>query len=1254
MEGAEGDRLPFLPARMVGMGRPVPAVSPPALAPNQPQAPPLPPAPLQPPPAPLVGAPPQEQQRRRRPEPAAREGVWQVVDDMTEPVYEGADEPFGQILARHWGAIRTKLRRQRVLDILNVRMWNGEEPETVEEDVGRPVWEMLRRAWSGGGVRTRLKLNCSVGVVLKHKETGELRYFHSSSNNATVFDAPRVIGTERQLRDFYDSLVQTDLRAHSSNRRPNTAWQLLSVTNITFYMYKMLGMGRIGTASRLVTLPSFITSNKNIMAMAKDRRGVPYDDNLCLFRCLSVVLNCKCVAKKCTCRESSPGPVKALFERYSAYMSGKGREIRRTWATFGGVGRDNLLDIESCFGVNVVVMCLDEDGTSSVEWASLRRQSESGTTVYLNLYESHFSLIRNVCAYAKAYVCKTCDACYSRCYSLTRHTCPPEKASRFMFDGGVFGSPETIFSLISRLTGIRVTDPELLYYPYVITYDIECFLSRDRLPANTPTTSFESRHELLSISVCSNIPGHTDPVCFIRDSHSSDPRELIEEFVAYINEAAGAAGGLMAEKFESLREEVERFVQFSEAAEKSFAEDEFSLPGVRAQRQQLGGVLKKLDKHISTVPVVGFNSSRYDLPILKGLLFQCVQAIKGGDLAFVVKRVNAMTCVESKRFRFLDIMNFIAPGFSYEKYLKAYDCSLAKGYFPYEWMDSLEKLKHTSLPPREAFYSSLVGKGITEENYALCQRAWEEEEMSTFADFVRWYNNLDVVPFVEALEKQASVYRQKGIDMLKSAVSLPGLAVHWLFKVVSDPRPPPNREAFGQRELREYLRARQPVILLDSRNSDLYDVIKSGVVGGPAIIFHRYHEKGKTNIRQHCYGEEARPCQRVLGVDANALYLHCLGESMPSGYPSRWVFKAETDVGPERCTRLSTSNRTVSKVALGWLEYISFSRGIDIRHARNGGEVRLGQHNLPVDGYCEETRTAFQFNGCYWHGHPCSKNPDVYVNAVRQMDFGQLYRETLRKENYLRELGYEVETIWECEWEERVRADGRIKAFLCALFATLFPNSLREGDSLECCVDKIRSGRFYGLVECDIRVPPELEEKFSEMAPIFKNVEVGREHLSEHMRSFAEGTSFLVRPQRMLVGSLYGERILLLSELARWYLEHGLEVTRIYQMVEYLPRRTFSEFTLSVSDARRAGDVNPDMMLLADTSKLIGNSAYGKTITNKEKHRKVKYVSGAKNASREVSNQNFRALTEIADDYFEVETSKSRVSRYHIALLVND
>lgn len=49
---------------------------------------------------------------------------------------------------------------------------------------------------------------------------------------------------------------------------------------------------------------------------------------------------------------------------------------------------------------------------------------------------------------------------------------------------------------------------------------------------------------------------------------------------------------------------------------------------------------------------------------------------------------------------------------------------------------------------------------------------------------VVWYNNGDIVPFVEALEKQSSVFGEKRIDMLKLAFPSPWLAVRWLFAVV--------------------------------------------------------------------------------------------------------------------------------------------------------------------------------------------------------------------------------------------------------------------------------------------------------------------------------------------------------------------------------------------------------------------------------------------------------------------------------------
>ena len=41
-------------------------------------------------------------------------------------------------------------------------------------------------------------------------------------------------------------------------------------------------------------------------------------------------------------------------------------------------------------------------------------------------------------------------------------------------------------------------------------------------------------------------------------------------------------------------------------------------------------------------------------------------------------------------------------------------------------------------------------------------------------DFLVWYNNRDVVPFLEAIDKQFAFYKQQNIDMFKDGVSVPG------------------------------------------------------------------------------------------------------------------------------------------------------------------------------------------------------------------------------------------------------------------------------------------------------------------------------------------------------------------------------------------------------------------------------------------------------------------------------------------------
>ena len=55
------------------------------------------------------------------------------------------------------------------------------------------------------------------------------------------------------------------------------------------------------------------------------------------------------------------------------------------------------------------------------------------------------------------------------------------------------------------------------------------------------------------------------------------------------------------------------------------------------------------------------------------------------------------------------------------------------------------------------------------------------------------------------------------------------------------------------------------------------------------------------------------------------------------------------------------------------------------------------------------------------------------------------------------------------------------------------------------------------------------------------------------MQTNAEEHNIMAKPRRSLVGSMKGEKILLATTLLKWYLEHGLEVTKVHQVVEFTP-----------------------------------------------------------------------------------------------------
>ena len=102
----------------------------------------------------------------------------------------------------------------------------------------------------------------------------------------------------------------------------------------------------------------------------------------------------------------------------------------------------------------------------------------------------------------------------------------------------------------------------------------------------------------------------------------------------------------------------------------------------------------------------------------------------------------------------------------YSDYQKLLSCGL-------KTEEAICKMKFSKPPPSG------------DENYQCLLYIWNHENMCTLKDFLRWYNNKDVAPTLEALKKMLAFYNKKGIDMLELECTLPNLANTCLHKSTS-------------------------------------------------------------------------------------------------------------------------------------------------------------------------------------------------------------------------------------------------------------------------------------------------------------------------------------------------------------------------------------------------------------------------------------------------------------------------------------
>ena len=175
------------------------------------------------------------------------------------------------------------------------------------------------------------------------------------------------------------------------------------------------------------------------------------------------------------------------------------------------------------------------------------------------------------------------------------------------------------------------------------------------------------------------------------------------------------------------------------------------------------------------------------------------------------------------------------------------------------------------------------------------------------SDWLRVYNVVDVVPFIEAFRRMAGQYYPDKIDVCKDAVSISDTSMTYMLN--KSLKKNKRLELYSPGGICHLCRDKREELQHCSFNGDLkcagyceecqldmqvlekceckkaavYNMLGTDMLGGPAEVFTRYHEKDITRIRFHVYGEKGKSTRVVIGYDANGLYLCCSGDVMPCG-----------------------------------------------------------------------------------------------------------------------------------------------------------------------------------------------------------------------------------------------------------------------------------------------------------------------------------------------------------------------------------
>ena len=374
---------------------------------------------------------------------------------------------------------------------------------------------------------------------------------------------------------------------------------------------------------------------------------------------------------------------------------------------------------------------------------------------------------------------------------------------------------------------------------------------------------------------------------------------------------------------EQLNQRRNRADRVSNFADDCFMEEEEKVLSTRflpMKMIQLIDFQEHLERYCNVLPVFGFNSAKYDINLIKSYLLPILVNEQDVEQT-VIKKADQCVSFKIGDIQLLDVMIFLGGATSLDSFLKAYKTKDTNDFSPYEWFDCPAKMNNRELPPYDLFFSILRNSNslkkdyndfqnlinsclLTEQavaklrleripptvakNYSCLQGVWENINLQFFSDFLKWYNNKDVVPTIEAMQKMIEFYHNKGIDMLKLGCPLPNLANICLHKSTDSKFYP-----------------------FTYSDRDLLEKIREDLVGGPSIVFTRKAVVDGISIRK-----SSNLCKSIVGIDASQLYPYSMCQPRPTGLYTRWEYVSET----KRFTARRNKSRSLEKMVLSYFQ----------------------------------------------------------------------------------------------------------------------------------------------------------------------------------------------------------------------------------------------------------------------------------------------------------------------------------------------